>query len=41
MIKKEKMKEVINQLNNYRGLIQTGDEAFEIVEQKLKKIIKE
>ena len=41
MIKKEKIYEVINQLDNYKGLIRTGDEAFEIVELKLKKILKE
>ena len=41
MIKKEKIYKLINQLDNYKGLIRTGDEAFEIVEQKLKQLLKE
>ena len=41
MIKKEKIHELINQLDNYKGLIRTGDEAFEIVEQKLKQLLNE
>ena len=35
--KKRKNIQLINQSDNYKGLIRTGgDEAFEIVEQKLK-----
>lgn len=41
MIKKEKIQELINQLDNYKGLVRTGDEAFEIVEQKLKQLLAE
>lgn len=41
MIKEEKIYTLIKQLDNYKGLIRTGDEAFEIVEQKLKQLLKE
>lgn len=41
MIEEEKIYTLINQLDNYKGLIRTGDEAFEIVEQKLKQLLKE
>ena len=40
MIKEEKIYTLIKQLDNYKGLIHTGDEAFEIVEQKLKQLLK-
>lgn len=41
MIKKEKIIQLIKQLDNYKGLIRTGDEAFEIVEQKLRQLLNE
>lgn len=41
MIKEEEIYTLIKQLDNYKGLIRTGDEAFEIVELKLKQILNE
>ena len=39
MIKQEEISILINQLNNYKGLIRTGDKALDIMELKLKQLL--
>ena len=39
MIEEAKIQQIIDELDNYYGLVETGDEAFEIVEMKLRKLL--